>query len=205
MRPLKSSLPGKRLIFGPCVLGSHLGFANATSLARMRHPRFSFAERSSLRSQFSSASPRGLLYCTCYGIFFSSGYLKRFFIVSILIAGLASKQGSINFGQKKRYRNRTSSLLAMCLYLGEAEQLPPPKPPFLCLQFCLCSCFYFCPTVSFMLPLKTLPQKKNVPQKMFFAPIFFGVPDSSCDIMSHKATLGATSSSKMRPHVAMRH
>jgi hypothetical protein len=137
--------------------------------------------------------------------FFSSGYLKRFFIVSILIAGLASKQGSINFGQKKRYRNRTSSLLAMCLYLGEAEQLPPPKPPFLCLQFCLCSCFYFCPTVSFMLPLKTLPQKKNVPQKMFFAPIFFGVPDSSCDIMSHKATLGATSSSKMRPHVAMRH
>jgi hypothetical protein len=114
------------------------------------------------------------------------------------------------WAEKERHRNRTTSLLTVCLYLGEAEHLPPPKPPFLYLQFCLCSCFYFCPKVRFMLPLKTLPRKICsqifiLLLNYFLLPNFFGVPNSSCDIMSHKATLGATSSSKMRPHVAMRH
>jgi hypothetical protein len=95
--------------------------------------------------------------------------------VSVLIASvwLPSKARS-TLGRKGRYRNRTTSLLTMCLYLGEAEQLPPPKPPFLRLQFCLCFCFNFCPTVSFRLPLITLAQ---IVPKFYLAPKFVLLPN----------------------------
>jgi hypothetical protein len=51
---------------GTAVAMEAFGFANATSLARIRHPKVknlaSFA-----RQEFSSASPRGLLFSMCSG------------------------------------------------------------------------------------------------------------------------------------------
>jgi hypothetical protein len=84
-------------------------------------------------------------------------FLVNFFIVSILIAGMASKQGSINFGQKRKASEPDNLFVNNVSVPRRGRATPPPKPPFLCLQFCLCSCFYFCPKFSFMLPLKTLP------------------------------------------------
>jgi hypothetical protein len=52
----------------------------------------------------------------------------------------------------------------MCLYLEEAEQLHSQASRSLIANR-LCSCIYFCPTVSLM-----LPKKKLLPKKGFFAP-----------------------------------
>jgi hypothetical protein len=97
-------VPGKRLIVGPFVLGSHLGFANATSLARMRHPRFFFAELRWANARCARYSARLRLAGYSFPQFpkMYVYFLVTFFVVSILIAGMASKQGTFNFRQKKK-------------------------------------------------------------------------------------------------------
>jgi hypothetical protein len=82
-----------RVAFGVChcdIVG-----ANATSFFFF----FFRQELAALAIQLGFASRVALfqMFRKCY---FS--FLVTFFIVSILIAGMASKQGSINFGQKKK-------------------------------------------------------------------------------------------------------
>jgi hypothetical protein len=127
------------------------------------------------------------------------------------------KQGIINFGQKMKALE-PDNLFVNNVSVPRQSNSPLPSPPFLCLQFCLFSCFYFCPTFSFMFPIKIteidvfiVPKKNWLPffpcsiffwLTIFLMPTFFWVPNSSGDIMSHKVTLGATSSKNMRPPVA---
>jgi hypothetical protein len=86
-----------------------LGFANATSLARNATslarnatsqiflPSFARQMLAALAIQLGIASRIALFYMFRKMYVY---FLVTFFIVSILIAGMACKQGTINFGQK---------------------------------------------------------------------------------------------------------
>jgi hypothetical protein len=141
-------------------------------------------------------------------------FMVTFFIVSILIAGMASKQGSINFGQENK-APEPDSLFVNNVSVSRRGRATPPSQASLSLFAILpLLLFIFLPHNFCYAPPKNSAQKnncvcfcsqKNVFAPIFLLPIFLWVPNSSCDIMSHKAALGATSPSKMRPHVTMRH
>jgi hypothetical protein len=130
-------------------------------------------------------------------------FLVTFFIVSVLIAGMASKQGTINFGQKRK-APEPDNLFVNNVSVPRRGRATPPSQASLSLFAILSLLLYlFLPHSFFYAPPKNIAPFFWLP--IFFPPIFLEVPNSSCDIMSHKATLGATSSRKMRPPVAMRH
>jgi hypothetical protein len=174
-RSQKKCGAGTRLNYGPFVLGSHLGFANATSLARMRHLRFFWAERSSLRSQFSSASPRGLLYSTCSGNnLFSSGYL----LYCEHTHSWYGFQARLDKLWAKKKAPEPDNLFVSNVSVPRRGRATPPSQTSLSL-FAILSLllFLFLPHSFFYAPPKNFaPQKKLFPKKMFFAPIFFLLP-----------------------------
>jgi hypothetical protein len=164
-------------------------------------PGFARQELAALAIQLGFASRVALFHMFRKCIF---SFLVTFFIVSTLIAGMASKQGSINFGQKKK-APEPDNLFVNNVSVPRRGRATPPSQASLSL-FAILSLllFLFLLHSFFYAPYKNIAKKKLFPI-IFLLPIFFPVPNFSCDIMSHKATLGATSSSKMRPYVAMRH
>jgi hypothetical protein len=156
------------------VLGSHLGFANATSLARMRHPRIFFAGLRSARARCARNSARLRLAGCSFHMFRKCifSFLVTFFIVSILIAGMASKQGSINFGQKKK-APEPDNLFVNNVSVPRRGRATPPSQASLSL-FAILSLllFLFLLHSFFYAPYKNIAKKKLFPF-FFLLPIFF--------------------------------
>jgi hypothetical protein len=94
--------------------------------------------------------------------------------VSILKAGMASKQGSITLGRKGRHQ--TTSLLTMCVPRRDraSRATPPYQASLSLLAILYLLLFLFLPHSIFYAPPKNIAQKKNLfPNFFFSSPIFF--------------------------------
>jgi hypothetical protein len=135
-------------------------------------PSFARQELAALAIQLSFASrvPVALFHMFRKCIIF---FLVTFFIVSIIIAGMASKQGSINFGQKKK-APELDNLFVNSVSVPRRGRATPPSQASLSL-FAILSLllFLFLPQSSFYAPHKNIAQNKLFP-KFLFAPNFFG-------------------------------
>jgi hypothetical protein len=144
-----------------------LGFANATSLARMRLPKNLLA---ALAIQIGFASRVALfqMFRKMYVYF-----LGTFFIVSILIAGMASKQGTINFGQKRKAPDNLFVNNVSVPRRGRRGRATPPFQASLALSAILSLLlFLFLPHSFIYAPSKNIAQFLFFALNVFFAPKF---------------------------------
>jgi hypothetical protein len=140
----------------------------------MRHPRNFFAELRSARARYARNSAR-LRLAGCSFPHVPEMYVRflvTFFIASILIAGMASKKGSINFGQKKK-APEPDNLFVNNVSVPRRGRATPPSQASLSL-FAILSLllFLFLPYSFFNAPPKNIAQNKNGPKKKFLLPFF---------------------------------